>query len=339
MKDNQHPGNLTSKSFFLKHLLEDLGIVKKNFDIQFSKKDKLKKTAFLCSKEMNKYKTKFRNCELDLKEKSQKSEELEKRCVDLKNRLIVYEEKIEKYKKMELNDINSLRKSSQSVTSEALNTKLISQNQEILERLHKEENRNRGLQAKVEAAEERRSEALRKVFNLKMELNMLQKSQSVEDRSAEVEELETKVAVLESENKELMRQKEETEEERNKMRMMCDTYKTKLDEIIDEHNRTVTRFQEEIAGLEQMKVDAEAKESRLVKASSQLSESVTSSREVVKLKKIELDFELLKTEHAELTLNLLNTKEQHMLLLNKYERLKKKYKGLSLSLIKPSKTK
>ena len=52
-------------------------------------------------------------------------------------------EKLNKYKELEINDMKSLKNSIHSMTSENLNTKLISQNQQILERLHKEEKRNR----------------------------------------------------------------------------------------------------------------------------------------------------------------------------------------------------
>ena len=94
-------------------------------DLQIKKK-KLKGTAYYCNQEMKKMKFQLKDQITQLKEFKEDKNELQISLQEATDKISIYEEKIDAFKRQEM-DI-SLSRSVRSVTSEDMNSKLIEQN-------------------------------------------------------------------------------------------------------------------------------------------------------------------------------------------------------------------
>ena len=95
-------------------------------DLQIKKK-KLKSTAFFCLQELKKSKFRLKDQTSQLKEIKEAKNELEISLQEARDKLSIYEMKMESYKRQEME--LSLSRSIRSVTSEDMNSKLVMHNQ------------------------------------------------------------------------------------------------------------------------------------------------------------------------------------------------------------------
>jgi chromosome segregation ATPase len=327
-------GTINKESSHIKDLLEKLNNIKYGWEVLTNKKDKLKKTAFMCSQEMKKLRVKTKELTKNNQILKEDHNTLEKNNMQLNDRLILLEEKLEYYKKQEMEI--SLRKSYQSVTSDDLNTKLIQQNQEILERFHQEEERCQELEKENEHFRDQREKARKKIMNLKMEIKVLieEKESSMFGQSnAEMEQLLTSIQNLRDEKSELEEENERLAEESEKVQIACDTFERKLNDLIDKHNEDIMMYEDEIENLkvmiEEQKNNNESSSRNIQNIlNSQLQDSDNDfnkfKESLIHNKQLETMNQNLKAENAELKLDILGIKQKHMSLLNKYSMLKKK---------------
>lgn len=78
---------------------ERLGQIRAGWDTLKTKKDKLKKTAYMCSQELKKARRRVRELEREVKEEARRAQQAEKEKVALEDRAALQEEKLEYYKK------------------------------------------------------------------------------------------------------------------------------------------------------------------------------------------------------------------------------------------------
>ena len=192
-------GSVNSKSSYVKDILEKLGSLKYGWETLTNKKNKLKKTAYMCSQELKKSRNKVRELTKNLQKMTKNSNEIDKENMNLQDRIIMQEEKLEYYKKQEMEI--SLARSYKSTTSDDLNTKLIHQNQEILDRFHREEERCRELEEENEKLIEQKDKAGKKILKLKMEINKLmqEKESNIGGDDGDSQELREKILNLREE--------------------------------------------------------------------------------------------------------------------------------------------
>ena len=285
---------------------------------------------------IKKNRNKVRELTKNLQTLTKTSNEIEKENMNLQDRIILQEEKLEYYKKQEMEI--SLARSFKSTTSDDLNTKLIHQNQEILDRFHREEERCRELEDENEKLIEQKDKAKKKIFKLKMEINKLmqEKDSNIGGDDQDSQELREKILILREEKDLLQEQKEFLEDQNEKVQIACDTYERKLNELIDKHNEDVAVYEEEIEKLREYmmveKADRESKNESLKKLfNSQIGESDAEfnklKESLIQNKQLETQNQNLKAENAELKLDLLNIKQKQMSLMNKYSLLKKKHRN------------
>ena len=329
---------VTQNSMIVRDIMETVDAIKLTFLTEHTKKTKLKKTAYMCSQEMGKYKLKFKNCANQLKTKTEEYEALEKQCTLLKDKCIVYEDKISRLKDLELQEMDSIRKSVQTNSSENLNTRLINQNQELLERLHREEQRSRDLDDKIITLEELKDKLGKKVLRLKMEINML--NHTKDQQGLQKAEDQGQILEVETQNKRLRQKNRELQAKADKIGIIAETYETKLSDLIDQHNKDITMLQKEVKRLKQELDGANRECLQQTKATreNQKVERQSENTLVNPESHLNSDYQLLLSENTELKLDLLSIKEQHMHLMNKYDKLKKRFHGQNLSLIKSNKT-
>jgi chromosome segregation ATPase len=329
-------GLVNEKSSYVKEILEKLNSLKYGWDVLKTKKDKLKKTAYMCSQELKKSRQKVKELTKNLQTTSRELQQRDKEAQNLNDRIIMNEEKLEYYKKQEMEI--SLARSYKSTTSDDLNTKLIHQNQEILDRFHREEERCREIEEENEKLRDQKEKASKKILKLKMDINRLmqEKEANIGGGDHEAEELRERLHNLREERDALEEEKEILEDEKEKTQIACDTYERKLNELIDKHNEDVIIYEEEIEKLrEEMvreKADRENKNESLKKLfNSQIGESdseFTKLKEsLIHNKQLETENQNLRAENAELKLDLLNIKQKQMILMNRYSNLKKKMKS------------
>lgn len=335
-KNGSFSGKVNEKSSYVKDILEKLNSLKYGWDVLKTKKDKLKKTAYMCSQELKKSRQKVKDLSKNLQKTTKEVNEMQKETQNLNDRIIMNEEKLEYYKKQEMEI--SLARSYKSTTSDDLNTKLIHQNQEILDRFHREEERCRELEEENEKLRDQKEKASKKILKLKMEINKLmqEKESKMGGQDHDTDELRERIMNLREEKDALEEEKELLEDEREKIQIACDTYERKLNELIDKHNEDVAIYEEEIEKLrEEMakeKTDRENKNESLKKLfNSQIGESDAEfnklKESLIHNKQLETENQNLRAENAELKLDLLNIKQKQMSLMNKYSLLKKKLKN------------
>lgn len=78
---------------------ERLSQIRAGWDTLKTKKDKLKKTAYMCSQELKKARRRVRELEREVKEEARRAQQAEKEKVALEDRAALQEEKLEYYKK------------------------------------------------------------------------------------------------------------------------------------------------------------------------------------------------------------------------------------------------
>ena len=335
--------NLTNK------LQKQLRVVKTNYQLLNTKKQKLKKTAYICSQEMRKYKSKLQKTERDFQEKQLTCEQLEAALQRAEDLLLVYKDKLKSYQKTENQDLVSLQTSFQSSASESLNLKLIGQNQEILQRFHKEQSVNAGLQEQMQELSDKNDKANKKIFLLSMEVNQLEKqTKTIEHDTTlkfqhvrgQLKKLEKAKADLETRNQQLLLQRE-------KDQVACQVYEAKIDELMQTHGKEVCKFQDVIVQFKkdlQQAQDSRTQQDnkiiRIFESRGEDSPQLTQLKHsLIHQKQNDSQLQNLKSENAELKLELLHVKEQQMLLMNKYQRIKNKLKFSNLRLIKSCNTK
>lgn len=327
-------GPINKDSSYIRDLLEKLNNIKYGWEVLTNKKDKLKKTAFMCSQEMKKLRAKTKELTKNNQILKEDHKTLEKSNMQLNDKLILLEEKLEYYKKQEMEI--SLRKSYQSVTSDDLNTKLIQQNQEILERFHQEEERCQELEKENENFRDQREKARKKIMNLKMEIKVLieeKESNMFGQSNAEMEQLLSNIQNLRDEKNELEDENERLAEENEKVQIACDTFERKLNDLIDKHNEDIMMYEDEIENLkvmiEEQKTNNESSSRNIQNIlNSQLQDSDNDfnkfKESLIHNKQLETINQNLKAENAELKLDILAIKQRHMSLLNKYSMAKQK---------------
>ena len=328
-------GPIGSESSYVRDLLDKISHVRQGWETLTNKKDKLKKTAYMCSQELKKIRQKLKIALRSAQSLKTEKNKLEKENVNLHDRVILQEEKMEYYKKQEMEI--SLARSYKSTTSDDLNTKLIHQNQEILERFHQEEERCEELEEEAGRLREQKEKARKKILKLKMEVNKLlgERESKLGGTGQETEELREKLNSLREEKEALEEENEMISEDKERVQIACDTYERKLNELIDKHNDDVGIYEEEIGKLKGMidqdRQTREKNDESLHKLfTSQIDQS---DAEFNKLKeslihnnRLETENQNLKAENAELKLDLLNIKQKQMSLMNKYSWLKSKFK-------------
>ena len=328
---------MTEESSYVKMLLEKLNCLKNGWFTLNQKKNKLKKTAYMCSQELKKTRKKLKEANRENKQIKNEMNEFEKENLILNDRIILHEEKIDYYKKQEIEI--SLARSYKSTTSDDLNTKLICQNQEILERFHREEERCGELEEENDRLRDQKEKASKKILKLKLEVKRLNEEtiMNIEEEGDTLEKQELKEQLLnEKELREgLEEDNEKLQEEKERVQIACDTYERKLNELIDKHNEDINIYEEEIEKLredmDKDKVDREMSNNSLRRLfNSQIGESDTDfnnlKQSLINKKEIETENQNLKAENAELKLDLLNNKQTQMKLMNKYSLLKKRFK-------------
>ena len=226
----------------------------------------------------------------------------------------------------------SLAKSWKSTTSDDLNTKLIQQNQEILERFHQEEERCRELEESNEQLREKKEKSAKKILRLKIKLQ----AASREKGNGDEEALE-RVEQLRHENQILEERVEFLSDENEKVRIACDTYERKLNELIDKHNDDVEQYEGQMESFKEELLRAEMEHRERDDGMRRLMDSgIGESAEFEKIKdslmrknKMETMRQVLKAENQVLKVELLKSKQKNMILLNKYSLVKKRLKRLS----------
>lgn len=238
-----------------------------------------------------------------------------------KNKLFIFPNK----KEMEI----SLAKSWKSTTSDDLNTKLIQQNQEILERFHQEEERCRELEESNERLREQKEKAAKKILKLKIQLQTANRNKGNGD-----EEANEKLEQLRHENQDLEEKLEHLTDENEKIQIACDTYERKLNELIDKHNDDVEQYEAQMEALRDELHRAEVDRKQKAEGMRRLMDSsVGESAEFEKIKdslmkknQMETMNQTLKAENQALKVELLKSKQKNMILLNKYSLVKKRLK-------------
>ena len=226
----------------------------------------------------------------------------------------------------------SLAKSWKSTTSDDLNTKLIQQNQEILERFHQEEERCRELEESNERLREQKEKSAKKILRLKIKLQTASRAKGTGD-----EEALERVEQLRHENQILEERVEFLSDENEKVRIACDTYERKLNELIDKHNDDVEQYEAQMESFKEELMRAELERRERDDGMRRLMDSgIGESAEFEKIKdslmrknQMETTTQVLKAENQVLKVELLKSKQKNMILLNKYSLVKKRLKRLS----------
>jgi chromosome segregation ATPase len=298
-----------------------------------TQKDKLKGLVRYSRKELKRSKRKLKETSLESLNKNDKIEELQRTISHLKEKIKLQEDKLKYYKKQEME--MSLVKSFKSNVSDDLNMKLINQNQEILDRFYKEEERVRELEEENERLQENQKKKETKIMKLQNTLKQLREKKEKEENEGEVKDLKAEIVLL---NRIKDRQEEDEQKLKERMKIVQierDTYEKKLNELIDEHNNAVEKYEKQLDMIkgemnrDNMKRRKETKELRKVFDSSntESSKGINQLKESLINKRIlESEIQTLKAENAQLKLEMLSVKQKHMTLMNRYSILKKRIK-------------
>ena len=298
-----------------------------------SQKDKLKGLVRYSRKELKRSKRKLKETSLESLNKNDKIEELQRTIQHLKEKIRLQEDKLKYYKKQEMEI--SLVKSFKSNVSDDLNMKLINQNQEILERFYKEEERVRELEEENDRLQDARKKRDAKIAKLEAEMRRLREERQKEHNEDEVKDLKAEIVLLNR-----IKDRLEDDEQKLKERMQIvqierNTYEKKLNELIDEHNAVMDKYEQELAHVrgemnrESMRRDKEDRELRQVFESgvSESDKGITKLKEsLINRRILESENQTLKAENAQLKLEMLSVKQKHMTLMNKYSILKRRIK-------------
>lgn len=318
----------------MEEILEKIEVLGKAWDLLLLKKNKLKGTTYYCSQELKKARKRLKESLNEGSLLKGKCKELEKEVLQLQDKLNLNEDKLAYYKKQEIE--LSYARSIKTMNSEELNPRLIQQNQEILERFHREEERSDELEEENQRLREQNEKNTKKIFKLKMEINKItqqremgtgfdMENNKLKDRNAELKEDKER---LEEENDFLRGEKE-------KIQIVCDTYEEKMNELIDRHNEDVEGYEDQI---QEFKREMRQEQKNREMQSSNIQKLITSNfnggnfelkkikDSLIKNKQLETEMMNLKSENSELKIELLSIKQKYMNLMNKYSLLKKKVK-------------
>lgn len=298
-----------------------------------SQKDKLKGLVRYSRKELKRSKRKLKETSLESLNKNDKIEELQRTIQHLKEKIRLQEDKLKYYKKQEMEI--SLVKSFKSNVSDDLNMKLINQNQEILERFYKEEERVRELEEENERLQDARKKRDVKISKLGAEMRRLREERQKETNEGELKDLKAELILINRIKDRLEDDEQKLKERLQIVQIERDTYEKKLNELIDEHNAVMDKYERELAQMrgemnrESLRRDREDKELKRVFESG-LSESdkgITKLKEsLINRRILESENQTLKAENAQLKLEMLSVKQKHMTLMNKYSILKRRIK-------------
>ena len=282
---------------------------------------------------MKRSKRKLKETSLESLNKNDKIEELQRTVQHLKEKIKLQEDKLKYYKKQEMEI--SLVKSFKSNVSDDLNMKLINQNQEILERFYKEEERVRELEEENERLAEAKKKRDAKLVKLQGEMRALRNEKAKEVQESDTKDLKAEIVLL---NRIKDRLEEDDQKLREKMQIVQierNTYEKKLNELIDEHNEVVEKYEFEINSLKKS-INKDSKTRRRDDAKlkkmfesgmNNSSEDVNQLKESLINKRIlESENQTLKAENAQLKLEMLSIKQKYMTLMNKYSILKRRIK-------------
>ena len=297
-----------------------------------TQKDKLKGLVRYSRKELKRSKRKLKEISLESLNKNDKIEELNRTIGNLKEKIKLQDDKLKYYKRQEMEI--SLVKSFKSNVSDDLNMKLINQNQDILDRFYKEEERVRELDDANDKLADDLKKARNKVSRLKGEMRNLRMAKEKEPkRDSEVRDLKAEIMLLNNIKERLEDDEQKLKEKMQILRIEKDTYERKLNELIDEHNTSVEQYEKQIVSMRRaLNLDnsSRQKENDNLKKIFESSISV-SGDEVNKLKQslinkriLESENQTLKAENSQLKLEMLNIKQKYMTLINKYTILKRR---------------
>lgn len=282
---------------------------------------------------MKRSKRKLKETSLESLNKNDKIEELQRTVQHLKEKIKLQEDKLKYYKKQEMEI--SLVKSFKSNVSDDLNMKLINQNQEILERFYKEEERVRELEEENERLAEAKKKRDAKLVKLQGEMRALRNEKAKEVQESDTKDLKAEIVLL---NRIKDRLEEDDQKLREKMQIVQierNTYEKKLNELIDEHNEVVEKYEFEINSLKKSinkdsktrRRDDEKLKKMFESGMNNSSEDVNQLKESLINKRIlESENQTLKAENAQLKLEMLSIKQKYMTLMNKYSILKRRIK-------------
>lgn len=298
-----------------------------------TQKDKLKGLVRYSRKELKRSQRKLKEASLESLNKNDKIEELQRTIENLKEKIRLQEDKLKYYKKQEMEI--SLVKSFKSNVSDDLNMKLINQNQEILDRFYKEEERVRELEMENERLEEAAKKKEVKLGKLAGELKKLREEKMKEANESEARDLKAEIVLLNRIKERLEEDEQKLKEKLQIVQIERNTYEKKLNELIDEHNDAVEKYEQEIEMLKRDFKEDNLTRKREDKRFQKALESGLSGSEgginqlkesLINKRILESENQRLKAENAQLKLEMLSVKQKHMTLMNKYSILKRRIK-------------
>ena len=313
-------------------IIQWLDRLKNDWETLNMKKNKLKGTTYYCSQELKKSRKKLKERSQELRLMKDKHKELEKQVVQMNDKITLNEDKLNYYKKQEIE--LSFAKSIKTMNSDELNPRLIQQNQKILERFHREEERSNDLEEENSRLRNQNEKNTKKIFNLKLEINKInQEKESGVAFDIEVNQLKEQLSNKNEEVENLEDEIESLKDKIERVNIVCSTYEGKMNELIDRHNEDIENYETVIESLRK-----EMQEEKFLRekenSSSQKfvgNNSNDKNLEIRKLKdalirnkQLETDLLNFKSEQSDLKIDLLNTKQKYMNLMNKYSLLKKK---------------
>ena len=298
-----------------------------------TQKDKLKGLVRYSRKELKRSQRKLKETSLESLNKNDKIEEQQRTVQHLKEKIRLQEDKLKYYKKQEMEI--SLVKSFKSNVSDDLNMKLINQNQEILERFYKEEERVRELEEENERLLEAKKKRDTKLVKLQGEMRKLREEKAKEVQESESKDLKAEIVLL---NRIKERLEEDEQKMREKMQIVQierNTYEKKLNELIDEHNDVVEKYEQELASLKKdMTRESKTRKRENEKLKKMFESGISDSdvgvnhlkESLINKRILESENQTLKAENAQLKLEMLSIKQKYMTLMNKYSILKRRIK-------------
>lgn len=199
-------------------------------------------TTIYYSQEYNKSMKKLKQSQNEFSKLKEENRLVNQKVEELKDQIIILEEKIQKYKNREMNLEYENPQSVRSMKSEDLNGKLIERNQEIFERFLNEEKKCEELTDDNIRLREINDTQQKKIFSLKLEIKQLKdnsksfNSNNISDlNNSQMNEYKTKISDLIHENK--------------KVKIVSETYKQKINELIQNFNTDYQNYKTENSNL------------------------------------------------------------------------------------------
>lgn len=289
-----------------------------------SQKEKLKGLVRYSRKELKRVQRKLKETSLESLNKTDKIEELNRTIQNLKEKIDLQDGKLKYYKKQEI-EMSLMQNSFRSNISDDLNMKLINQNQEILDRFYREEERVRELEEEITLIENEKKKLEKRNEKLKKEIYKMKMDNEDKDDEAELRDMKAEIMLLNNIKERLEEDEHKFKERIQILTIERNTYEKKLNDLIDEHNILIENYEKQIDSLKKSQKNNSSydKSSKKYDYRMNLSDDEDDDNHQ-RSRVLEKEIEHLRSENAQLKNQVYNSKEKHMTLMNKYYDLKKK---------------